>query len=229
MSTTANRASELMPRDARVRDWRETLRKGLLACGVLYVLAYVGWHEIAALQWEGYSRISNAISELSLPGAPSRWVLEPWAFVVSSALTIAFGIGVWRSAASSGVLRVAGGLLVVSGSTYPLWRLFGAASLAVHLVLSAVGILCWLGVIGFGAAAFGRRFRLYSLVTVATMVVFFGMAFGYAPEVAAGEPTPYMGLFERIAFSAYFLWVTVFAVGLWRPREVASQGSSAST
>lgn len=54
-----------------------------MACGVLSSLLYVGWHEFAALQWEGYSRVSNAISELHLTGAPSRWLLEPWLVLVA--------------------------------------------------------------------------------------------------------------------------------------------------
>ena len=101
------------------------MRKGLLACGVLSVLVYVGWHEIAALQWEGYSRIANAISELHLPGTPSKWLLDPWEGVVYNALLIAFGIGVWLSARGRRAVRVVGGLLVVAGATMPLWLLFG--------------------------------------------------------------------------------------------------------
>jgi hypothetical protein len=38
---------------------------------------------------------------------------------------------------------------------------------------------------GFGAAAFGRRFRLYSLVSLAVVVTFNVLAIAYAPEVDA--------------------------------------------
>jgi hypothetical protein len=31
---------------------RERVRKILLACGPLSALAYIGWHELAALRWE---------------------------------------------------------------------------------------------------------------------------------------------------------------------------------
>jgi len=34
----------------------------------LAALEDIGWHELAALRWEGYSRISNAISELHFTG-----------------------------------------------------------------------------------------------------------------------------------------------------------------
>jgi hypothetical protein len=69
---------------------------------------------------------------------------------------------------------------------------------------------------GFGAAAFGKRFRLYSLVSLAMVVTFNSLALAYASAVEAGEPTPFIGLFERIAFSAYFVWLTVLAVMVWR-------------
>jgi Protein of unknown function (DUF998) len=83
-----------------------------------------GWHEIAGLQWEGYSRISNAISELHLTGAPSKLMLDSWEGLVYNALVIAFGIGVWRSAQGSRALRAIGRLQILSGATFPLWLLF---------------------------------------------------------------------------------------------------------
>jgi hypothetical protein len=76
---------------------------------------------------------------------------------------------------------------------------------------------------GLGAAAFGRRFRFYSLVSLAAVVVFNALAIAYAPEVDAGEPTPWIGLYERIAFSAYFLWLSVLAVALWRRQGITSE------
>lgn len=216
MSTAASQPSELLSGDAHANAWRETVRKSLLACGVVSVLVYVGWHEIAALQWEGYSRIANAISELHLTGTPSKWLLDPWEGIVYNALLTAFGIGVWLSARGRRAVRAVGGLLVVSGATMPLWLLFGEASLAAHLILVVVGIVAMLGQMGFGAAAFGRRFRWYSLVTLATVMVSYGLALAYAPAVAAGDPTPYIGLYERVGFSAYFLWTVVLCVALWR-------------
>jgi glycerol-3-phosphate acyltransferase PlsY len=217
MSTT-NRQRSKLARAAPIAGTREKVRKVLLACGPLSSLLYIGWHEVAALQWGGYSHISNSISELHLTGTPSGWVLEPWLILVYNPLVIAFGIGVWQSARGRPAVRVIGSLLILSGATFPLWLLFGEASLAAHIILSVIGILTWLGAMGFGAAAFGRRFRVYSLATLATVVTFFALAFTYTPEVAAGEPTPFFGLFERIAFSAYFLWVSVLAVVLWRTR-----------
>ncbi|MGQ1838478.1 DUF998 domain-containing protein [Kocuria turfanensis] len=201
--------------------------KLLLACGPLSGLVYVLWHEAAALRWEGYSRIGDAISELHLTGAPSKPVLDPWEGIVYNVLVIAFGIGVWRSAGDRWVLRVVGAQQVVAGSTAPLWALFGEASLAAHLALAVVGILAWAGSMGFGAAAFGRGFRLFSWVCLATVIVFNALALSYAPDVAVGEPTPFTGLDERIAFSAYFLWQAVLAGLLWHERRAEPRVRSA--
>jgi hypothetical protein len=206
----------LEPRTTPTANSREWIRKALVACGPLSVLVYVGWAELAALQWDSYSRISNAISELFLSDSPSGGFLQPLESVAYNTFVIAFGIGVWQSARGRRALRVIGALQVLSGATFPLWLAFGEAALTAHIVLSVVGVLTWLGSLGFGAAAFGRRFRLYSLITLATVLVFNALAFMYVPEAAAGEPMGIIGLFERIAFSAYFLWIVVLAVILWR-------------
>jgi hypothetical protein len=194
----------------------DRLRKVLLACGPLSALIYIGWHELAALQWEGYSRISNAISELHFTGTPSKSFLDPWQGWVDSALLAVFGIGIWLSAQGSRSLRVIGAVMIVPAAMIPLWMIFGEASLAAHLAFVGVGILCWLVAMGFGAAALGKRFRIYSLVSLGLVVGFFALGFSYVPEANAGQPTPFLGLFERIGFSAYFVWLTVLAVALWR-------------
>jgi hypothetical protein len=56
------------------------------------------------------------------------------------------------------------------------------------------------------------------LVTLAAVVTFNGLALPCAREVNAGEPTPFIGLYERIAFGAYYLWLSALAVALWRRR-----------
>jgi Protein of unknown function (DUF998) len=224
MSTTGGAQTRPRPALTKTGFWR---RKVLLACGPLSALVYISWHELAALQWERYSRISNAISELHLSGTPSKWMLDPWEGLVYNALVIAFGIGVWRSAESNRALRAIGGLQILSGATFPLWVFFGEASLTAHLVLAVVGILTWLGSMGFGAAAFGRGFRLCSLVSLGAVVTFNALAIAYAPEVVAGEPTPWIGLYERIAFSAYFVWLSMLAVALWRGQPNGARNQAA--
>jgi hypothetical protein len=90
MSATIHGAPTL-PLATPTSKTRERVRKILLACGPLSALVYIGWRELAALQWEGYSRISNSISELQLTGTPTKALLDPWEGWVYSALSLAFG------------------------------------------------------------------------------------------------------------------------------------------
>jgi cytochrome c biogenesis protein CcdA len=70
--------------------------------------------------------------------------------------------------------------------------------------------------IGFGATAFGRRFRLYSIVTIVVLLVFGGLTFLEAPRLQMNLPTPWIGLWERINISVLLVWVVMLATVLWR-------------
>ena len=54
-----------------------------------------------------------------------------------------------------------------------------------------------------------------SVVTIATAFVF-GLLSAQVDKLAAGAPTPYMGLLERIGIGAWLLWMAVVAMVLWR-------------
>jgi hypothetical protein len=73
--------------------------------------------------------------------------------------------------------------------------------------------------IGFGAAAFGKRFRLYSIATLLTVLVFGALTFLDAPRVGANLPTPWLGVGERINLGMFLLWVVVLATALLRARD----------
>ena len=227
MSTTIDRARERV--HPPVESSRAPRVKLLLACGFVYGLAYVVANDVvAATFYDGYSRMSQAISELSATGAPTKPLLTVMSPVFSG-LMIAFGIGVWKAARGKRALRVAGGLLAVHGAWMPLWLLApmsqreviaagsGTSSDTMHIVLSGLTGLFVLSEIGFGAAAFGKRFRLYSILTAATVVIFAAVLTGVAStDLQAGEPTPWLGLVERIGVYAWMLWMGVLAIALIR-------------
>jgi|SoiMethySBSTD1v2_1073268.scaffolds.fasta_scaffold26769_1 hypothetical protein len=209
------------------------LRKGLLACGILSSLFYVAITILTALRYEGYSSASQTISELSAIGAPTRpsWVLLG---AVYSLLVTAFGWGVWRSASRNRPLRVAGGLIIVgfavTGLAWPLAPMHsrevlaaggGTLSDTMHIVLAMVTVVLMSLAIGYGAAAFGKRFRLYSINTMVILVVF-GILTGLdSPRISANLPTPWIGVWERISIGAFLLWIVVLAVRLLRVRDAA--------
>jgi hypothetical protein len=82
--------------------------------------------------------------------------------------------------------------------------------------------------IGVGAFAFGTRFRWYSFATIAAMVVFGGLMSMETPDVSENEPTPWLGIWERIAVEGAILWQAVFATVLLRatPSNQADVGGS---
>jgi hypothetical protein len=80
-----------------------------------------------------------------------------------------------------------------------------------HLVLAAgTGLF-----VAAFSAAFGWRFRAYSLLTLAVALVF-GRLSAQVDHLVAGATTPYMGLLERIGIGASLLWLAVAAVVLLR-------------
>jgi hypothetical protein len=108
-------------RDAPAHGSRVVVGKALLACGILYPLLYAVVNDVvAATLYEGYNRTSQAISELSATTAPTRGLLTAM-LPIFTALMIAFGVGVWKSAGGNRALRVTGALLSAHGATFPLW------------------------------------------------------------------------------------------------------------
>jgi hypothetical protein len=72
---------------------------------------------------------------------------------------------------------------------------------------------------GFGASLLGKRLRYYSYGTIAILVVFGVLASLQAGQMQANEPTPWMGIEERINIYATMLWVAVLAIGLLRVQK----------
>jgi hypothetical protein len=212
----------------------------LLVCGILAPLLYVATDVLAAARWEGYSYTAQTISETFAIGAPTR-ALVLLRGLGYSVLAIAFGLGVRASATARHRLRVAGALLVgvavidlVAPFVAPM-HLRGAGRTltdATHIVLASVDVLFILLIIGFGASAFGRRFRLYSVGTLLVVVVFGTLAGLDGPRIAANLPTPWVGVTERISVFAYMLWLALLAIGLLReqgqPRQAGRRGRSES-
>jgi Protein of unknown function (DUF998) len=89
-----------------------------------------------------------------------------------------------------------------------------------HIILAGVTVLTWMLILGFGATAFGKWFRLYSIGTLLTVLVFGGaLTFPQAAAMAAGQPTPWLGLTERINIYSFMLWVIVLAIILLRAEQ----------
>jgi hypothetical protein len=182
-----------------------------------------------AYDTRGYSFTSQTISELAAIAAPSRPLVVPLS-ITYDVLVIAFGLGVWGSAGRKRPLRFTAGPLVALGvigfaAPFAPMHLRGAELTltdTMHIVLTSVTVLLILLAIGFGATAFGKRFRLYSIGTILILLVFGTLAGLDGPRLAANLPTPWMGVYERINIYGYLLWVVVLAVTLLRLRDAAA-------
>jgi len=206
------------------------MTKALLICGILSSLLYVTLNVFVPMQWAGYNSASQTVSELSAIGAPTRrlWV---WASAPYTLLIVGFAWGVWRSAAQNRPLRIAGGLMIVYGALGIIWPFApmhlretlaaGGATFSdtLHITLGAVTEVLYLFALGFAAAAFGKVFRVYSITTFIVLLVFGTLTFLDAPGVGKNQPTPLIGVWERINIGVFLLWIAVLAVTLLRNEQ----------
>lgn len=209
----------------------QAIRKTLLVCGIVAALLYGAM--IWVIRFEGYSPISQTVSELSAWGVPTRtlWIVLGTLY---DALVLAFALGVWASAGSKRTLRIVGGLLFACGLLGLAWPFAsmhqrevlaaGGATLAdtAHLVLVGVTGVLMVGAMAFGAAAFGVRFRLYSIASIVILLAFGFLTSLDKSGVEQNLPTPWAGLWERINIGVFLAWLVVLATVL-----LASKGKPA--
>ncbi len=194
----------------------------LLSCGVLAACGYVATDLVASQLYPGYSLRDQAVSELFAIGAPTtRWVallLTLWSLLLAG-----FAAGVWRAAGPRRVVRAlavafAGSALVglLLWNVFPMHMRGAERTLTdtMHLVLASNPFV--LLTLLLAVAAFRGRFRGYSLVTVAIMLVPAVAAFSQARALDKGLPTPWLGAAERLAQYGYQAWQVVLALKLLR-------------
>ena len=205
-------------------------RKILLVCGIVSSLLYVAMNVFVPMRWEGYSSASQTVSELSAIGASTRPLWVPLG-IAYTLLVAVFGWGVWASARQNRPLRVAGGLLVaygVIGLAWPPMHLRevlaaggGTLTDTMHIVFAMVTVVLMLLAMGFGAVAFGNRFRLYSIATMVILLACGALTVPDAANIQANLPTPWVGVWERINIGVFLLWVVVLATMLLSGRDTA--------
>lgn len=212
------------------------MKKILLTCGIAFPLLYAAMNIFIPLQWKEYDIASQTVSELSAIGAPTRPIWFFWGFIYQI-LVLAFGWGIRMSAGHDRKLKIIGGLMIASGIAgffWPPMHLRGAErtiSDTGHIVWTAIVVPLMMLQMGFGAAAFGKKFQIYTVLSLAVLV-FFGILTGIdGPKVAANLPTPHIGIWERINIGAYMLWVAVLAFVLFKrknnpdPKELSPEKS----
>jgi hypothetical protein len=204
------------------------LEKLLLCCGILSSVLYFFANVICAALYDGYNSVSQTVSELSAIGAPTRtlWVSL---MIPYSLLMIAFAGGLIHLASSNKFLRIAGLLFLIDAVVGFFWPPMhqrevlaaggGTWTDTMHIVFTFVHIPLVMACIVLGAAAFGKRFRFYSIITLVILTtagVFTGIE---SPNVQRNLPTPWIGVWERIIIGIYMLWIVVLAILVLRTHE----------
>jgi hypothetical protein len=171
------------------------VRKVLLFCGILSSVLYVSVVIIAPFFWGNYDRTAQSVSELFAIGAPSASFVTPL-FILYAVLIYAFGAGIWMSAGGNRPLKAAAALIIAKEVFGLIGTIIGPIHLrgveagptdTIHAVVTAIGVLlCMFPAIGFGAASFGKRFRVYSIATMTVFIVC-GMLAGMQGRYARPE------------------------------------------
>ena len=216
---------------------RELIRRALLLCGILSSLLYVVINIIVPMQWKAYDIASQTVSELSAVNAPTRFL---WLTLCTSytLFVIAFALGVWKAAGHNRPLRIAGGLMIAYGALGIFWPFApmhlretlaaGGSTFSdtMHLSLGAITEILYLVALGFAAAAFGKPFRIYSIVTFLLLLTFGVLTFLDAPAISVNKPTPLIGVWERINIGVFLLWVVVLSIILLRSEPPAARADA---
>jgi hypothetical protein len=209
------------------------IKKALLICGILSSLLYTGMNIFIPMQWEGYSCFSQTVSELSAIDAPTRpvWVIFGRIYTL---LFTGFSLGVILSAGSSRSISATGWLLILYGLLGLIWPPMhqrealagGQKSLTdtLHIIFTIITVLLMLLAMAFGSVALGKGFRIYSVLSIILLFLFGALTSRDAPLLELNQPTPWMGVWERVNMGIFFLWVIVFALALWK-KEVLNSGA----
>lgn len=204
------------------------VRKLLLGCGVASSVLYAGLNVFVPMLWPEYNSIDQTVSELSAIDAPTRTVWFPFGLLYA-VLVIAFGLGVNVSGAGNNLIRWLGILLIAYGTLCLYWPpmhqrgTHTSLTDTLHLVWAGLTVLLMVSSIILSAVIFKGGFRIYAIVTVVVLAVFGILTSVQAPAVPLNQPTPLMGVWERINIGIYLLWVIVLAVKLYPERKSALQ------
>ncbi len=218
------------------------VRRVLQGCGVVSSVLYVGVDILGTLMYPGYRYTQQQFSELTASGSPVRPLMIALNVIPYTLLVLAFAVGVWTSFVAKRGSRITGAMLagyavtgMVTGVFFPMNTREALAAgeeglcNAMHPVGTAVMSLFILLAMGFGSTLLGRRFRYYSWGTIVTLILFGVLVTLQISRLVANQPTPWMGIDERINIYATMLWIAVLAIALLRaqmerPRNELGEG-----
>jgi hypothetical protein len=202
------------------------LQRTLLCCGIAASVLYSLM--MMTISYKGYHLTSQTVSELSAIGAPTRplWLILG---VIYQILMTGFGIGIWISAGQDTKLRITGVLIILAygaaGFLWPFAPMHQREALAsgngnnvdnLHIILGIITVCSDLLILALGAASLTKRFRNYSICTFIVLIVFGVLTGMDGPKIGENQPTPWVGVWERINILAFLTWTAVLGTILLR-------------
>jgi len=193
-----------------------SMKKMLLSFGILSSLWYVVINIYVPFFYPGYSVMNMTVSELSAINTPTRimWVLSCTLYLL---LFTAFGWGVLKSTKGNRPLQLVGLLIIIYcllNIYWPPMHIRGtekSLSDALHITWAVITVMLMLAMTGIGAYSFGTTFRIYSWITIGVLFIFGSLTGMLSGNVAAGRPTPMIGIWERINIGVFMIWVIILA------------------
>ena len=193
---------------------------------ILFVLALA----VFGFLREGYSHVSDAITDLQEVGSPNMAGINA-TFTLMGLMVLAFSVGLYRGAGPGRWVKV-GSLLVfviglghVIGSVFPddyscpspgcnAWAANGhTVGILMEVFTIPIAVLVFSR--GLGRDAAWRRYRTYSLVTGIVALALLALFFASAENdtTVLGR---WGGAIQRLYFASWFLWTGVMAIRLFR-------------
>jgi len=195
------------------------MQRALVACGILSSALFFVTDIAAAILTRGYSYFSQNSGELFATGAPTRGLLVIL-YSIYNLLVVLFGVGIWTSASYRTSLRFTGLLLVAYALAGQARLLFfpmhgGAEERAIsdnmNIIFTGLIVLLVLLAVGYGASAFGKRFRRYSVGTIVVLILFAIGASINNTRIEEHLSTPALGIIERVYWYGTLLWIAMLS------------------
>ena len=207
-------------------DTRDNSLMVLALCGVSIPIVFAVLVTVAGFQYEGYSHLRQAISELGGAGAENA-IIQNANFLIIGILVLAFAVGLYRGIGSGSRSIIGPALIGVFGVSSGIANALLPCDLGCEFESLTGTLHNVTGLLGFIAAIAGifvisRRFKSdimwrslyrFSWITgVATLVsLVLWIAIAKAAEVDAAN-----GLLQRLFIGVWFIWIEVIAIRLFQ-------------
>jgi hypothetical membrane protein len=173
----------------------------------------------------GYSQIRQAISELSMDGAPNKELILAL-FTLYNILLMIFSFSIYKQHQNK-LLKASAALLFLVGLSGLMMNIFpqdpinSTATLfgILHFVFAgaaAIGTILaiFFGGVGFEMVSADKNFKLISLFLGFLVIVFGGMT-----PIAINTFASTFGVFERITIFSFILWLAIFSCKMFHAEE----------